>query len=131
MNMEEVFEKVSEVIVDASDVEADEISLDKRLIDDLDIDSIDMMELIYSIEKIYGVELEIGDFEGAMNREMNGVPFAKDNIITDEGLQKLRELMPEVDQAKIQPGLAVYNVPFLFTVESLCKLIMRKSAAKN
>ncbi len=131
MNMEEVFEKVSEVIVDASDVEADEISLDKRLIDDLDIDSIDMMELIYSIEKIYGVELEIGDFEGAMNREMNGVPFAKDNIITDEGLQKLRELMPEVDQTKIQPGLAVYNVPFLFTVESLCKLIMRKSAAKN
>lgn len=131
MNMEEVFEKVSEVIVDASDVEADEISLDKRLIDDLDIDSIDMMELIYSIEKIYGVELEIGDFEGAMNREMNGLPFAKDNIITDEGLKKLRELMPEVDQEKIQPGLAVYNVPFLFTVESLCKLIMRKSAAKN
>lgn len=131
MNMEEVFEKVSEVIVDASDVEADEISLEKRLIDDLDIDSIDMMELIYSIEKIYGVELEIGDFEGAMNREMNGVPFAKDNIITEEGLEKLRELMPEVDQSKIQPGLAVYNVPFLFTVESLCKLIMRKRAAKN
>jgi acyl carrier protein len=130
MDKNEVFEKVKLAIVESADVEENEVEMGKTLIDDLGIDSIDMMELIYSLEKSYGIQLEIGDFEGAMSKEMGDVPFAKENIITKEGLDKLREVMPEVDQAKIKEGLSVFNIPFLFTVESFCKLVIKKIELK-
>jgi acyl carrier protein len=130
MNKDEIYEKVKMAIIESADVEEDEIDLGKTLIDDLGIDSIDMMELIYSLEKTYGIQLEIGDFEGSMAKQMGDVPFAKENIVTAEGLDKLRSVMPEVDQSKIIEGLSVYNIPFLFTVESLCNLVIEKRESK-
>lgn len=130
MDKKEVFEKVRLAIVESADVEENEVEMGKTLIDDLGIDSIDMMELIYSLEKTYGIQLEIGDFEGTMSKEMGDVPFAKDNIITEQGLLKLKEVMPEVDQSKIVEGLSVFNIPFLFTVESFCNLVIKKIQLK-
>ncbi|MBT4791235.1 MAG: acyl carrier protein [Halobacteriovoraceae bacterium] len=126
MNKDQIYEKIKMAIVDCADVEQEDVKLSKTLIDDLGVDSIDMMELIYSLEKSFGVQLEIGDFEGVMSKQMGEVAFAVDNIITTEGLEKLRSVMPEVDQSKIVEGLSVYQIPFLFTVESLCNLVIQK-----
>ncbi len=56
--MEEVFEKVKEVIVDQLGIEDDEkITMETTFIDDLGADSLDVVELIIALEEEFGIEI--------------------------------------------------------------------------
>jgi len=56
-----LFEKVKEIIVDQLGVEPDEVTLESSFIDDLDADSLDIVELIMAFEDEF--DLEIPDEE--------------------------------------------------------------------
>ncbi len=56
--MEEVFEKVKEVIVDELGIEDEEkITMETTFIDDLGADSLDVVELIIALEEEFGIEI--------------------------------------------------------------------------
>lgn len=56
--MEDVFEKVREVIVDQLGIEDEEsITMDTTFIDDLGADSLDVVELIIALEEEFGIEI--------------------------------------------------------------------------
>ena len=56
--MEEVFEKVKEVIVDQLGIEDDEkITMETTFIDDLGADSLDVVELIIALEEEFVIEI--------------------------------------------------------------------------
>lgn len=57
----EIFEKVKEKIVDGLGVEAESVKMDSTFIDDLSADSLDIVELIMSIEEEF--KLSIPDSE--------------------------------------------------------------------
>jgi len=56
-----VFEKVKEIIVDQLGVEEDEVTMESSFIDDLNADSLDIVELIMALEEEF--DLEIPDEE--------------------------------------------------------------------
>lgn len=56
--MEEVFKTVQGIICDTLDVEADQITMDANLKEDLDADSLDAVEVIMAIEDEYGVDID-------------------------------------------------------------------------
>ncbi|MDD2829461.1 MAG: acyl carrier protein [Sulfuricurvum sp.] len=56
--MSAVFEKVQEIIVEQFEKNPDEISADKRLVEDLELDSLDMFDLICALEKEYNFHFE-------------------------------------------------------------------------
>ena len=58
-----LFEKVRDALAQQFEVEADTITLDTNLIDDLGADSLDVVELIMSLEDAYGIS--IGDEDAA------------------------------------------------------------------
>lgn len=51
--MSAIFDKVQEVIVEQFEKNRDDISMDKRLVEDLELDSLDMFDLICALEKEY------------------------------------------------------------------------------
>lgn len=56
--MEEIFEKVKEVIIDQLGVEDEEsITMETTFIDDLGADSLDVVELIIALEEEFGMEI--------------------------------------------------------------------------
>lgn len=56
--MEDVFEKVKEVIIDQLGIEDEEsITMDTTFIDDLGADSLDVVELIIALEEEFGIEI--------------------------------------------------------------------------
>ena len=99
--------------------------------DDLGIDSIDLIDLVYTLEKHYTISIEIGEFAKTVAKELGDVPFEKDNVITDGGLELLKEWIGESQHKNIQKGLTVQQIPFLFTVRSICILVLKKLADKN
>ena len=130
-DFEDVFEKVKDCLVDSCGVESHEIELDKTLMEDLGIDSIDLIDLVYTLEKQYTISLEIGEFAKMAARELGDVPFEKDNVITDGGLELLKEWIGESQHKNIQKGLTVQQIPLFFTVQSICMLVRKKLAEKS
>lgn len=51
------FEKVKEIIAETVNVDAESITLDAKLGDDLGIDSLDAMELNMALEEAYGISI--------------------------------------------------------------------------
>ena len=50
-----IFEKVRDLLAEEMDVEASEITLETNIVDDLGADSLDIVELITTLEDEYGI----------------------------------------------------------------------------
>ncbi len=63
MNIEEIIEKVNEILVEEFEVDVDTIVPDANLRETLNLDSLDYVDLVVSIESISGVKLGEADFK--------------------------------------------------------------------
>ncbi len=73
--MSDVFERVKAIIVDNLDVEEDKVTLDASFRDDLEADSLDVVELVMELEDEF--DMEIADEEA---EKINTVGDAVDYI---------------------------------------------------
>lgn len=56
--MNEIFERIQEITAEQLDIDPNTITMETSFLEDLDADSLDVMELMYAIEDEFGVELE-------------------------------------------------------------------------
>lgn len=56
--MDKDFEKLREIIIDVAGVAEDEIKEDTRFVDDLQLDSLDLAQIIMGIEQEYDVTVD-------------------------------------------------------------------------
>ncbi|MCL4416519.1 MAG: acyl carrier protein [Actinobacteria bacterium] len=61
--MMENFEKVKEILVDVLGVNADDVKPESKFVDDLGADSLDLVELIMSLEDKFQIEISDTDAE--------------------------------------------------------------------
>ena len=54
---DEVFEQVREILVERLDVKEDDVNMGAHLRDDLEADSLDLVELIMDLEERFGVKI--------------------------------------------------------------------------
>jgi len=59
-----IFEKVKEIIADQLGIDTEEIKMETKLIDDLGVDSLEIFEVIMSIEEEFEIEIPNEDVEG-------------------------------------------------------------------
>lgn len=130
MNFDSIFEKVKLVIDESCGIESKDIQLNNTLFGDLEIDSIDMVDILFELESEYNIELKISDLEKRSKEELEGKPYEIEGVLTKEGLETLRANMTEVDPALFVEGLTVHQLMNLFTVHSLCKLVAHQLEVK-
>lgn len=58
-----VFEKIKEIICEDFEIEESEITLNTSLADDLDIESLDLVDLVMTLEDEFSIELPDEAFE--------------------------------------------------------------------
>ena len=58
MTPEEIFSKLQEILVNEFDLEKDQLTLDAKIVDDLDLDSIDAVELIVKMKPYLNGKIE-------------------------------------------------------------------------
>jgi len=63
VNKEELLERIKEIIADKLGVDIDEVTDDADLIDDLDADSLDLVDLAMAIEDEFGVTIADEELE--------------------------------------------------------------------
>lgn len=55
----DTFDKVAEIIVETSEVPRQEITPDSHAIDDLGIDSLDFLDIVYAVDKEFGIKVPL------------------------------------------------------------------------
>lgn len=63
MNRDEIFTTLSEFLQEMFDLPADQISLDARLYEDLDLDSIDAVDLVVRLQDLTGKKIKPDQFK--------------------------------------------------------------------
>ena len=84
--MATVFERVREIVVEQLGVEEDDVALKSSFVDDLDADSLDLVELIMSLEEQFGdgSDLEISDEDAEkIATVQDAVDYLKDHGVED------------------------------------------------
>ena len=64
MSEDEAFEKFKECAVEVLQVPADKVTKEARFAEDLDADSLDLVELVMALEETFDVSVEETELEG-------------------------------------------------------------------
>ncbi len=63
-SQDEIVAAIAEIIEEVTGIEPSEVTLDKAFVDDLDIDSLSMVEIAVQLEDKYGVKVPDEDLAG-------------------------------------------------------------------
>lgn len=128
---EEIFTKVIDALQESLGIPRAKITLKSRIIEDLGSDSLDMLDILFALEEKFGIKIKRGQIETAAREGIPDGEFEKDGIISEKGAERLRQVLPEVDQGKITPGMPLSRIPYLFTVETFYRLVEKKLQEKK
>ena len=122
MTRDDIFAKVSDQLQDALGVDDDEVTPDATLTGDLGAESIDFLDIVFRLEKTFGIKIPRGELfpENLAAADSN---FVQDGVVTDEGLAELREKMPHADVDGFADDPKVENLQELFTVNMIVNFI--------
>ena len=65
--MSSTFETVAEVISDTCEIPIDEITLESHAIEDLGIDSLDFLDIVFALDKKFGIKIPLEQWTQEVN----------------------------------------------------------------
>ena len=130
-SLDEIFTDVCEVIESSTGINKNEIKLESTLFDELGVDSIDLVDILFELETLFDLELNISDIELKAKEELGDIPYEIDGVITEDGLKALRIHMTEIDSKKLENGITIHQLIQFFSTHSLCKLVLYKMEMKE
>lgn len=107
-----------------------DVKTDSILMEDLGAESLDFLDIVFRIERDFGIEITRGEMERASRGEMSQEEFAPNGVISEAGLVRLRELMPEAAH-RIAPGLRPSTILTLFTVQTFANMVIGKRDGRS
>lgn len=128
MNRDEIIQGVKMCLAECIRVDVDEVKLEQTIIEDLGADSLDLLDLVFSLERRFKVKIKQGDIEQKARQGIPPEEFEKNNQLLEKGAERMRQILAEVPAERIQPGLSLSQIPYLFTVETFVRIIERSLA---
>ncbi len=126
---EEIFAKVREILCEALSVDEEEVTPEARLTADLGAESIDFLDIVFRLEKAFGIKIPRGEL--FPDNLLQDERFVKDGKITPEGMEELRRRMPFANLQPLEENPDVKNLQDVFTVDMICKFIEQKVAVES
>ena len=125
MDRDEIIQQVQEVLVDALGVDDDEVSAEVTLMGDLGAESIDFLDIVFRLEKAFGIKIPREELFPAENL-MNNSDFVQNGKLTEKGLSELREKMPHTDITAFVDDPDINKLGDLFTVNAIVNYVEGK-----
>jgi acyl carrier protein len=129
MTHDEIFAKVRTTLIDALNVEDNEVTPTARLRGDLNAESIDFLDIVFRLEKQFGVRIPREElFPESI---FQGDPkFVTDGKVNAEGLTELQKRMPYADLTEFRKDPRMDKIEDLFTVDLIVRYLESKVNAR-
>ena len=122
---------VQEAVANALGVDDDEATPDATLMDDLGAESIDLLDILFRIERSVGVKIQASDLGDEIQGGIPDEEFGAGGNVSRKGLEHLTTVMPQIDPDEYEDKLPAEEVIMHFTVQNLADMVARRAAAKE
>lgn len=120
-----LLEEISDILSEVLGVEREEITSDSNLVDDLAAESIDFVDIIYSLERKYDLKVTPGDIFPAFLQENT---FLDDTGEVSRSVKiRLAEEYPHFDQACLSEFFETKQADAFFKVSSIVNFVATKT----
>ena len=128
MTNEQIFTMVRSTLVEALNVDENEVTPSARLRGDLNAESIDFLDIVFRLEREFGVKIDRNEL--FPESVFQGDPeFVQGGKVTPKGLAELRSKMPFSDISAFEKDPKFDKIGDLFTVDLITKYIGSKLKA--
>jgi acyl carrier protein len=123
-----IYEKVAATVVEALNVDEEDVQPTSTLQGDLGAESIDFLDIVFRLERQFGIKIQRGElFPESI---FQGDPdFVQDGKVTAKGLEELRQRMPFADLSQFEKDPEVGHLSDLFTVGLIARYVQGKLGA--
>lgn len=127
MTNEEIYTKVAGTLVEALNVDDDEIKPTATLQGDLGAESIDFLDIVFRLEREFSIKIPRGElFPESI---FQGDPdLVQDGKVTAKGLAELHERMPYANLSEFDKNPELSHLGDIFTVDLISRYIQTKLA---
>ena len=124
-SQQEIHKRISTTLVEALNVDAEEITPTATLQGDLGAESIDFLDIVFRLEREFDIKIPRDELfpESIFQGDPN---FVQDSRVTEPGLAELRARMPFADLSKFEQNPDVSAIGDLFTVDMLRRYVEAK-----
>jgi acyl carrier protein len=90
--MSSTFEKVAAIISETSEIPLEDISPKSHTIDDLGIDSLDFLDIVFAIDKSFGIKIPLEAWTEEVNK---GQASADDYFVLEKLCERIDKLVAQ------------------------------------
>jgi acyl carrier protein len=125
VSRDEIFQQVQGVLVDALGVDDNEVTSQATLMGDLGAESIDFLDIVFRLEKTFGIKVPREELFPAESL-INNPQFVSNGKLTKAGLTELRNKMPHTDITAFENDPDINKLGNLFTVNAIVNYVESK-----
>lgn len=127
----EIYDATKDAVVGALGVGEDEVTPEATLMDDLGAESIDLLDILFRIERSTGVKVQASDIGEYIQGGIPDDEFGDDaGVLTDKGFDQLKSAMPQIDDSQ-RGQLRAEEVINHFTVQNLADLVQQRAGGDS
>lgn len=125
----ELYEKVRDCVAEALALDLDEISPESTLLDELGAESIDLLDILFRIDRATGVKIQSDELASYVQGGMPDEEFGDEDadVITPKGMDQLKKVMPQIAEKDLDDKLSPEDVMSHFTVANLTELVASRA----
>ena len=125
----ELYEKVRDCVAEALALDLDEISPESTLLDELDAESIDLLDILFRIDRATGVKIQSDELASYVQGGIPDEEFGDEDadVITPKGMDQLKKVMPQIAEKDLDGKLSPEDVMSHFTVANLTELVASRA----
>lgn len=124
---DEIFEKVKACLVDALGVDEEDVSPTATMVGDLGAESIDFLDIIFRLEKAFGIKIDRGELYPA--DVLSSADFVSNGKVNAAGIAALKARMPFANLATFEANPSVQNFANTLTVDDMVRYVAGKLPA--
>jgi acyl carrier protein len=130
LSRDEIYTKVQGVLEDALGVDAEEVTPTATLSGDLGAESIDFLDIVFRLEKAFGIKIPRGELFPEDIETLKGDPtVVADGKITAKGLAELKKRLPYADYTEFEKNPTLEASNTLMTVDVIVNYVEAKLKA--
>ena len=130
MSPEAILAAMRDLVADRLARRPGDVTAASRLVDDLGADSLDFVDLVFAIEKRFGVKLRDDELDVLSQLDFSSPEVMRDGFLTPDVIERLVPALPALravpDPARVTPA----DVFGLITVDTLCAMVARKQGTR-
>lgn len=125
LNEQEIEKKIVDVLCSSLALPPDRIKRDSRLITDLGMDSLDFLDIMFSMESVFKTKIKDREFDRVLRPDKSEAAL-QEEYLTDAEIERMSNIIPELKEASRKKKIPRNSFFTFVTVDTLMKMVCLK-----